>query len=121
MSKIDTYLKEKEKFNRAIRWKSLIGSKFGGGGGGVGYVIKAITTMEIYHQEYNGAKNYHESIEIDGLSDFLNEATRGHSGAIIETALNLWRTKINELAAEAKAEYESISNDLGLEVVDEQE
>ena len=120
MSKFDDYRAEKSRLDQAIRWAKLIGKPYNGGGGGVGYLYKATASMEIYHQEYNGSKNYHESNEIFGLNGYLSEAVQQLGNSVIDVALKMWANRVSELAAQAKVEYDALVQDANLEVANEQ-
>lgn len=102
-----------DKFNAAKRslqifrsWKSLIGKEYTGGtrgkGGEYGEVVRAVFTCEIYHQEYDGATNYHRSNQ--AYQEVLNEAARQHASAILDTAEQMLAQKQMDAAIAAKTE-----------------
>ena len=120
MSKFDEYRAEKKRLNQAIQWAKLIGKPYNGGGGGVGCLYRATASMEIYHQEYNGSKNYHESNEIKCFNDYISEAVKSLGNSVIDIALKMWANRVSELAAQAKVEYDALVQDANLEVANEQ-
>lgn len=113
MTKLERYKQEKIRLDLAKQWAALIGSSYSGGGGGVGYLHSATSTMEVYHQKYNGSKNYHGSQDIPNLDTYLSKASAKLGGSIIELALKMWSDDLSNLAAQAKLEYDELIKDAG--------
>lgn len=114
MTKFERYKQEKIRLDLAKQWAALIGSSYSGGGGGVGYLHSATSTMEVYHQKkYNGSKNYHGSQDIPNLDTYLSKASARLGGSIIELALKMWSDDLSNLAAQAKLEYDELIKDAG--------
>lgn len=87
MNTIDNYLHQKNLLLKFRTWASLNGKPYGGGVGlgqsfELGSVCKATGTLTIYHQAYDGAKNYHE-IEKDYIP-YLDDAIKHHSSVLIK-------------------------------------
>ncbi len=79
---IENALKLARQLREAHEWYSLYGSRYSGGGGGVGHFH---CNVHIYHQAYNGAKNYHPVA--DGLRQSVHEKLRDVLPGIVEQAL----------------------------------
>jgi hypothetical protein len=110
---VSTYKNFKQQLYFADRWRKLIGSPFSGGGGGVGYVIKSSCSMEIYHQEYHGAKNYHESGSF--LDGYLAKAVTKLQSSIFDVAWEMMNTDLAVAAKDAHNELKKAAEDAGLE------
>lgn len=61
MSKVSEYENFRHEIAKSKRWFGLLGKPYKGGGGGIGKISKAQCVVEIYHQEYDGANNYHKA------------------------------------------------------------
>lgn len=89
MNAIDNYNELKNKVARFERWAGLLGKEYFGGtsgrGGQYGRVVPFETTgkLTIYHQEYDGANNYHEMDK--EFEEFLQKAMIQHSQNLIES------------------------------------
>jgi hypothetical protein len=113
MSTIEEFQAYDSRLRNAKRWASLIGSPYSGGGGGVGKI--AHTThcrIEVYHQEYDGAHNYHTGGKHfeggDEFQRFLNEALIELGPQVIAIAIKKMEAKRTELARQAKDEAEAV-------------
>lgn len=64
MNEIDEYQTAKQRLAAFDAWAGLIGKEYFGGtrgkGGCFGEVVSASGTLTIYHQAYDGARNYHD-------------------------------------------------------------
>ncbi len=64
-NEIEAYKLAKDRLRRFLAWRSLIGKEYFGGtrgkGGQFGSVVifDTSSSITIYHQEYDGASNYH--------------------------------------------------------------
>jgi len=89
MNAIDNYISAKQELTNAREWAALIGSRYQGGGGGIGKVSHtSYVTIEIYHQERDGARNYHQpSGEI--FQSCLNAVVQEMGPTIIAQAIRL--------------------------------
>jgi hypothetical protein len=103
MTKIDEYKKAKRVKRDAEKWISLIGREYRGGGGGIGGLRSVSVKAEIYHQEYNGATNYH-SIPAD-LAPYIDRVVLRMFPAIFIEALAAVDASITDLAKQSLAEY----------------
>jgi len=112
MTYIEQYKKLKDELWKADRWRKLIGNPFNGGGGGVGYVTKAVCSMEIYHQEYHGANNYHLSGE--HLDRYLSKAVIKLQHRILDVAFEMMNSDLAEVAKLAHEEMAQLAADAGL-------
>jgi len=120
MNAIDRYQETQRACRDFERWKSLIGKEYFGGtcgkGGQYGSVINATFTCEIYHQESDGATNYHESERLGDIAkEALKEAAKKHAASIIATAFDLMLNRLAKDATAARALADSILTDSGKE------
>lgn len=116
MNSIDQYQQTKRECRNFERWESLIGKEYFGGtrgrGGEYGSVVNARFSCEIYHQESDGATNYHESDRLGEVAkDALNQAAKKHSSAIIATAMDIMLERLSKDAAAASSLAQAIAND----------
>ena len=108
MSAISDFQKMHSACLYAKRWVDLIGSSYKGGGGGIGKVAHtSCCNIELYHQAYDGATNYHEASG-EELKTALNTAFQAKASEIIKDALATMENQRVNLAAAAKSEAESI-------------
>lgn len=93
------------------RVRSLIGKRYGGGGGGggVGSIVKAHAAIEIYHQEYDGARNYHDvGCGNEHVKAAVDAAAREFAPAILARARELLAEKLKDAATLARSEAAAI-------------
>lgn len=114
MSHVLRYRSLLEAIRQSEAWFRLIGSRFEGGGGGVGVVHKATLGVIVYSQAYDGAANYHEAPP--GMTPYLGLAAEGQASALIASALELMRKELVARAAAAQEEYRLMMDDAGLPV-----
>lgn len=80
-NEIDEYKLAQQRLKRFLSWRSLIGKEYFGGtrgkGGQFGTVVPFETacSLTIYHQEYDGSNNYHNS-DPDLRGEFTQAAIR---------------------------------------------
>ena len=113
MSAIQEYHRYKQSLELTKKWLALIGSRYEGGGGGIGRLNGVHTRFAIYHQAYDGATNYHE-IPNNDFQLALDRAVYNNLKEIIKTAVSTMETNLKELAVYAKAEADAIAKDAGL-------
>jgi hypothetical protein len=116
MNSIDKYQQTQRECRDFERWKSLIGKEYFGGtrgrGGEYGSVVNARFFCEIYHQESDGATNYHGSGRLGEIANnALNEAAKKHSASIIATAMDIMLERLSKAAADASSLAQAIAND----------
>ena len=116
MNAIDQYQQTKQTYRRFEQWKSLIGKEYYGGtcgkGGEYGKVVSATFEYEIYHQESDGARNYHSSKDLSDLvRQSLNEAAKKHAPAIIGAAFEIMLAKLAKDADAANQLADQIIQD----------
>jgi hypothetical protein len=116
MNAIDQYQQTQRECRDFERWKSLIGKEYFGGtrgrGGEYGSVVNANFSCEIYHQESDGATNYHESGRLGEIAkSALNESAKKHAAAIIATAMDIMLERLSKDAAAASILALAITND----------
>lgn len=113
MTKLEEYNKALAELHASERLFSKIGKKYGGGGGGIGHIVKADLTYSIYYQQYDGATNYHSTYEeSNNLRSSLAEACKIHSKEIISTTMKLMKENAEKLRLEALEEYKSLSKSI---------
>lgn len=112
MSKIDDYRKFQADLRHAKCWADLIGNRYRGGGGGVGELREIKVEATVYHQESDGANNYHAAPS--ALNQFLAAEIRKEFPNLLAAAQAAMEAKRVTLAAEATAEHEELMRDAGL-------
>jgi hypothetical protein len=101
-------------------WFSLLGKPYSGGGGGIGGLRSVdIRNIEIYHQAYDGANNYHK-IE-DELKIKLETVIKKNFRMLIEQAMELMENEKKELAQKALDETNMLMEEAGLIPTDEKD
>lgn len=111
--KIQEYIAKKSELSKFNQWRSMIGKKYSGGGGGVGKVHSvSLNKIEVYYQERDGSTNYHE-LEKSALRA-VEKVIVEHINMIIGEAYQFKEKELKEFAAEALAEVEQIKKDAGL-------
>jgi hypothetical protein len=113
MSAIENFRKHQDDQMRAKQWAGLIGKIYGGGGGGTGRLSTLSVTAQVYHQERDGAKNYHDLP--DALRFELQAAIVNNFDGLLAEALAAMESKRSHLAAEAVAEHAELMREAGLE------
>jgi len=103
-------------FQRELRyaegWSALIGKPYHGGGGGVGAISGVTFNATVYHQEYDGATNYHDVP--DGLKIALAKAIRRNFKTLLAEALDQMQQEKKALAAKALEEQKLLMAEAGL-------
>ena len=112
MNAIDKYNQAKQEFQQFERWAGLINKEYFGGtrgkGGEYGRVISANGTLTIYHQEYDGATNYHDIP--NEYKSVLSVAMQNKSAILIEEMRRILQKNLTEAKEEAKKLAEEIIN-----------
>jgi hypothetical protein len=112
MSKISDCEKLRHEIAKSKQWFALLGSPYRGGGGGVGKISSVKCTLEIYHQEYDGASNYHK---ISGAVEAeLDLVFREAAPALLKKAFENLEEKRIEAARLAVAEHTRLLEESGL-------
>lgn len=110
MNAIDKYNETKYKAQRFEQWAGKLGKEYFGGtrgeGNQYGEIISASGHLTIYHQEYDGATNYHE---MDKNFDYLLSAAMKTNGHLLVKEMREILSK--ELEA-AKAEAQKLAAEL---------
>ena len=112
MSKIAEYTKLKLEVADAKAWAALIGSEYRGGGGGVGKLTSLSIKATAYHQQYDGATNYHDAP--GPLSIALGLAAGRQFSSLLDSALAQMEIALSEAAKAAHAEHSDLMNAAGL-------
>lgn len=114
---IDRYNADKAERDRCRAWAGLIGSKYHGGGGGIGKLTsirlasgEALPT--VYHQYNDGAKNYHAMPE--GLRFHLEEAIKARFSELLADALSRQDAALKVSAEHAVKEHAEMLAAAGL-------
>lgn len=109
MSKIAEFNIAKVNLARFKEWRSLIGKEYFGGtrgkGGQYGKIVNASSELEIYHQEYDGARNYHGSKD---FHEAFSVAAKKLAPQLMEEAEKFLTEKMQALANDAAQEYREI-------------
>ena len=105
MTAIQQFQKAKCHLDYLKGWASLIGKEYHGGGGGLGDVVKASCKLTIYFQASNGSTNYHD---VPAGQEFIDEALKRMSGAVVGRAIQLAEENLKELAKAAAAEANAV-------------
>lgn len=116
MQEIIEYNKAKLALEQFRQWESLIGKEYFGGtrgkGGEYGKISSVKFTCEIYHQASDGAKNYHESVELTGSAvNAIDKAAMIHAPIILQEAERILRENLAAAARAAQSAAQSIIED----------
>lgn len=103
---ISAFQTKQRELKAAKQWFSLYSKPYHGGGGGIGRFVNPSISLEIYHQEYDGATNYHKPSKEFG--HYLDKAVESFSKQIVEKALALLKNDVKDLAVKAAAEAQQI-------------
>ena len=106
MNAIEAFQKKRNELGNAREWAQLIGKPYRGGGGGIGEVRSAYADFEIYHQETDGATNYHTNPTC--LRPYIERVVLSEASSIIGRALDLLAADVAEAARKARAEAEEV-------------
>jgi len=108
MSMIDQLKQANRELGYIKSWHNLIGKHYKGGGGGEGKISKFISKplVEVYYQEYDGAKNYHEMPP--QLAPYLDITVYQELPRLLPRAINLYEDNLRKIALAAQAEYKEI-------------
>lgn len=112
MSAIDEYRKHKEAMRHAEHWAALIGRRYHCGGGGIGEVKSVEVDATVYHQEYDGATNYHAVPQ--GLRLALQSRIKAAFRDLLREALSDMEEERIKLAEAAHAEHAKLMAEAGL-------
>ena len=101
----------------AVKWLSLIGSPYHGGGGGIGNLRtlkldKGDGAPTVYHQQYDGANNYH--IMPSSLAPYLEAEIKARFNELIKGALARQEVELKTASEQALKEHEELLIDAGL-------
>ena len=106
MNAIEAFQQKRRALRDAESWRALIGKRYGGGGGGTGNVCKAVVTLTVYHQEYDGATNYHEAPH--ELRGFIERIAMQRGVELIDEALAVMRMDVRSAAEKAAGEANEV-------------
>lgn len=109
MSAILEYQRVKREFLDFENLLALVGKPYGGGGGGIGGYVNAHFSVSIYHQEYDGATNYHEVEK--SIQYIVNDAALKMAPQIMETVRKYLAEKLKSAAILARKESDQIAKD----------
>ena len=112
MSAIDDYNQFKRDRRAAEDWAALIGAPYRGGGGGIGKVHRAEVKAIVYHQERDGATNYHDCPA--RLATALSIQTRAMFPQLLAAALADMDADGACVLAHAISEHEKMLRDAGV-------
>lgn len=121
MNKIEEYRQMKRHADHASAWLSLHGNEYFGGARGKGgqygsFITHGVSVqgLQIYHQEYDGATNYHECpIELAREIGAVL-VTTGVGLEVIRQALASLQNKAQRAATEALEEHKALIQAAGL-------
>lgn len=113
MSAIEKFTAYTDEQRRSIRWLSMLGKEYNGGGGGIGRVCRVALKAEIYFQDYDGSQNYHEMPS--ALVDAMQMAIIKNFGVLAMEAQTIIDETARELALKSVSEYASLLASAGLE------
>ncbi len=98
MNTIDEYQAAQHQLRKFNDWASLIGKEYFGGtrgrGGSYGQVVSAAIVLTIYHQEYDGARNYHD-LEPDHAR-FMALVAKDMAGELINRTRKLMEAELED-------------------------
>lgn len=94
----------------AEQYVELVGSRYEGGGGGIGRVHDVSVAVTVYHQERDGATNYHDSSE--PFNDALGRAIKENFQMLANSALAEMRATKRSRAEEFYREMEAIAKEI---------
>lgn len=106
MNAIQWFQLQKANLADARSWAGLIGKKYSGGGGGYGEITKVNAIVTVYHQEYDGATNYHEAPK--AMREAIEATIREQGGQIIASALARLEAYVRDAAKKAEAEAQAV-------------
>lgn len=110
MNAIDEYQEMKRRLAYFEAWASLVGKEYFGGtrgkGGVFGVVTRARGSLTIYHQESDGAANYHEMDE--SLSEKMEKAMITNAPVLIEDI----RTQLLSQLKDSKEKARKLTEEL---------
>ena len=110
---IRQYQNAKREHANCVAWAALIGSPYGGGGGGVGKLISLrLMNATVYHQHRDGAKNYHEMP--DALTLHLEAAIKERFNELLADALERQRSALKQTAEAAAKEHAELLKAAGI-------
>lgn len=117
MNKLTIYRDIKRRLVDAERWAAMLGKRYAGGGGGLGKLTTVyLDTAQLLYQEYDGATNYHGAPEY--LLQALSHVIEREFPRLLDAALEDMRKAATVAAAEARAEYQQLAEDAGLELTE---
>ena len=114
MNSLKLYNDHKLAIKNANHWAGLIGKKYNGGGGGTGNIASLTISTRIYHQEYDGATNYHEIPEVFGK--YLAKTVLKNFDKLKQEALDLMEADRLDLARKTEEEHKFLMKEAGLMV-----
>lgn len=117
-SKIDVYKDMKRAASQCREWASLIGSRYNGGGGGIGRLHSFRIAMgdaapTVYHQYSDGATNYHGMPS--ELQRHLEDAIKARFVELLSDALERQEKELKAAADAAVKEHGELLKAAGLE------
>jgi hypothetical protein len=108
MQMINQYREAKQRLS-AVKWfLSLIGKPQRTTAKGNGYLSNITVDVTIYHQETDGAQNYHTDSHFNTA---LATVVKKNFQRLQLEALNEMQSKINDLAASASAELDALQRE----------
>lgn len=115
MSAIEDFGKIKRSVSESKRWANMLGKQYRGGGGGVGCLRSIKLSCELYYQEYDSAKNYHESDP--ALNDYIARIVSHTFPAILKSAIDAMERDLMIAAGKAQKEHAELMAAAGIEVL----
>jgi hypothetical protein len=112
MRDIDKFTKYQQEIGYATGWAGLIGKPYHGGGGGVGEITGITLNVTVYHQEYDGATNYHDVP--DALKVELARAVRRNFKTLLAEAQEAMQMEKKVLATRALEEQSKLMAEAGI-------
>ena len=106
MNAIEAFQRKHDALRVAESWRALIGKRYSGGRGGTGNVCNATVTLDIYHQKYDGAMNYHNMPH--ELRGFIERIVIQRGVELIDEALAVMRMDLRAAAKQATDEANEV-------------
>jgi hypothetical protein len=118
-TRIEEYELKKRAQQESEQWAAMMGKEYHGGRGGHGKLVKLLImkgaqSPEIYYQESNGSKNYHEIP--DDLIAHLETAIKNNFVFLLDRALELQSEELKRIAGLAVIEHKELLAAAGIVV-----
>jgi len=112
MSKIEEFKKFREQIRYATCWIAMIGKPYSGGGGGIGGLHGVSVKPDIYYQESNRSKTYHDCPQC--LAEELGNVVKRRFPELLAEAMEAMAVTEKRIGQEALAEMQALAEELGL-------